>query len=90
MFIMRNQQTTMCRVSLFERKCVERAGRIRSTLERQLSAGTISSDVWDKTISFFTIKRALILHDGYGKCSRKAMRLIASAAEDVAPLCCQE
>uniref|UniRef100_A0A3Q3LF77 Si:ch73-21g5.7 n=1 Tax=Labrus bergylta TaxID=56723 RepID=A0A3Q3LF77_9LABR len=55
----------------------------------QLHTGASSSDVWDKTVSFFTVKKAFIFHNGYNKSSRDAMRLFPSPAEDVAPLCCQ-
>ncbi|CAG6021238.1 unnamed protein product [Menidia menidia] len=86
---MRNQHTTLCRISILERKCTDRAVKLCSALEGQLSSGTTSSDMWDKTVSFFTIKRAPIFHNGYSKSSREAMRRFPSPAEDVAPLCCQ-
>ncbi|AWP09423.1 Hypothetical protein SMAX5B_003249 [Scophthalmus maximus] len=86
---MRDQHTTMCKIMILERKCTDRAERLRSALESQLDAGVSGSDVWDKTVSFFAVKKALIFHNGYTKSSRKAMRLFPSPAEDVAPLCCQ-
>lgn len=79
----------MCKMMILERKCTDRAVRLRSALEGQLNAGVSSSDVWDKTVSFFTVRKALIFHNGYNKSSREAMRLFPSPAEDVAPLCCQ-
>ncbi|KAL7397952.1 hypothetical protein ABVT39_002203 [Epinephelus coioides] len=79
----------MCKMMVLERKCTDRAVRLRSALESQLITGVSSSDVWDKTVSFFTVKKALIFHNGYTKSSREAMRLFPSPAEDVAPLCCQ-
>ena len=78
----------MCKVSVLERKCTDRAVRLCSTLEGHLSTGMTSSDMWDKTVSFFAVKKALIFHNGYNKSSREAMRLFPSPAEDVAPLCC--
>ncbi|TMS16771.1 hypothetical protein E3U43_014064 [Larimichthys crocea] len=86
---MRDQHTTMCKMMILERKCSDRAVRLCSALESQLHTGVSSSDVWDKTVSFFTVKKALIFHNGYNKSSREAMRLFPSPAEDVAPLCCQ-
>ncbi|KAF1390687.1 hypothetical protein PFLUV_G00060600 [Perca fluviatilis] len=86
---MRDQHTTMCKVMVLERKCTDRAVRLRSALESQLDTGVSSSDVWDKTVSFFTVKKALIFRNGYTKSSREAMRLFPSPAEDVTPLCCQ-
>lgn len=79
----------MCKMMILERKCTDRAVRLRSALEGQLNAGVSSSDVWDKTVSFFTVRKALIFHNGYNKSSREAMRLFPSPAEDVTPLCCQ-
>ncbi|CAB1419393.1 unnamed protein product [Pleuronectes platessa] len=86
---MRDQHTTLCKMMKMERKCTDRAERLRSALESQLDSGVSSSDVWDKTVSFFTVKKALIFPNGYTRSSRKAMRLFPSPAEDVAPLCCQ-
>uniref|UniRef100_A0A3B5B6N8 Si:ch73-21g5.7 n=1 Tax=Stegastes partitus TaxID=144197 RepID=A0A3B5B6N8_9TELE len=78
-----------CKMMILERKCTDGAVRIRSTLESQLNAGMSGSDMWDKTVSFFTVKKAFIFHNGYNKSSREVMRLFPSPAEDVAPLCCQ-
>jgi len=79
----------MCRMMVLERKCTDRAARLRSAVESQLNTGVSSVDVWDKTVSFFTVKKAFIFHNGYTKSSREAMRLFPSPAEDVEPLCCQ-
>uniref|UniRef100_UPI0037E80590 uncharacterized protein n=1 Tax=Semicossyphus pulcher TaxID=241346 RepID=UPI0037E80590 len=86
-FTMRDQHTTICKIMILERKCTDRAVRLRSALESQLLTGSSSSDVWDKTVSFFSVKKALIFHNGFTKSSRDAMRLFPSPAEDVAPLC---
>lgn len=80
---------SLCKMMILERKCTDRAVRLRSTLESHLSTGMSSSDVWDKTVSFFTVKKAFIFHNGYTKSSREAMRLFPSPSEDVSPLCCQ-
>ncbi|KAM3617114.1 uncharacterized protein V6R79_002411 [Siganus canaliculatus] len=74
---------------ILERKCSDRAARLHSAVQSQLSAGVSSSDVWDKTVSFFTVKKALIFHNGFNKYSKEAMRLFPAPADDVAPLCCQ-
>ncbi|KAG7519464.1 hypothetical protein JOB18_009337 [Solea senegalensis] len=86
---MRDQHTTMCKMMVLERKCTDKAVRLRSVLESQLDSGVSSSDMWDKTVSFFAVKKALIFHNGFTKSSREALRLFPSSAEDVAPLCCQ-
>uniref|UniRef100_A0A3Q3XF15 Uncharacterized protein n=1 Tax=Mola mola TaxID=94237 RepID=A0A3Q3XF15_MOLML len=46
-------QRTMCKMMILERKCADRAVRLHSALESQLSAGMPGSDVWDRTVSFF-------------------------------------
>ncbi|XP_077461603.1 uncharacterized protein LOC144077606 [Stigmatopora argus] len=81
----------MCKVMLMERKCTDKAVRVRTALQRQLSAGmsSSSSDAWDRTVSFFAVKKALIFHNGYTKSSREALRVFPSSADDVTPLCCQ-
>lgn len=79
----------MCKIMSLERRCTDGAARLRTALENQVGAGISGSDVWDKTVSFFTVKKALLFHNGYTKSSREAMRLFPSPAEDVAPLCCQ-
>lgn len=78
---------SLCKMMTLERQCTDRAVRLKTAVESQLNSGVSRSDVWDKTVSFFTVKKALIFHNGYNKTSREAMRLFASAAEDVAPLC---
>lgn len=79
---------SVCKMMILERKCTDRAVRLRTALESQLNSTVSRSDVWDKTISFFTVRcKALIFHNGYNKTSREAMRLFPSPAEDVAPLC---
>uniref|UniRef100_A0A3Q2Y908 Si:ch73-21g5.7 n=1 Tax=Hippocampus comes TaxID=109280 RepID=A0A3Q2Y908_HIPCM len=78
-----------CKVMLMERKCTDKAARMHSALQRQLSAGVSGSgsDAWDKTVSFFAVKKALIFHNGYTKLSREALRAFPSPADDVNPLC---
>lgn len=75
---------------ILERRCTDRALKLRTALESQLSSGLSTSDVWDRTVSFFAVKKALIFHNGYNKSSREALRLFPSAAEDVLPLCWHE
>lgn len=78
---------SMCKVMVLERKCAGGAAKLRSALEGQLGAGVSTSDVWDRTLSFLAVKKALIFHNGYNKSSRETLRLFPSAAEDVLPLC---
>uniref|UniRef100_A0A3Q3AYX7 Si:ch73-21g5.7 n=1 Tax=Kryptolebias marmoratus TaxID=37003 RepID=A0A3Q3AYX7_KRYMA len=77
----------MCK--MLERKCTDKAQRLCSSLESQLSTGMSGSDMWDKTVSLFTVRKTFVFHNGYTKSSRDALRLLRSPAEDVAPPCCQ-
>lgn len=77
----------MGKVMILERRCTDRALKLRTAVESQLSGGVSTSDVWDRTLSFFAVKKALIFPNGYNKSSREAIRLFPSAAEDVLPLC---
>lgn len=77
------------KISTLERKCSHRAEKMESAVEGQLLAGGSGPDVWDKDVSFFSIKRAVIFHNGYNWSSREALRLFPRASEDTAPLCCQ-
>uniref|UniRef100_A0A3P8WTQ7 Si:ch73-21g5.7 n=1 Tax=Cynoglossus semilaevis TaxID=244447 RepID=A0A3P8WTQ7_CYNSE len=74
-----------CKVMALERKCTDKALRLRSALESQLDSGISTSDIWEKTTSLLTVKKALIFPNGFTKSSRDAMRLFPSPAEDVAP-----
>ena len=69
-----------------ERKCTDGVDRLRTVIESQLHNGVSSADVWDKTVSFFSVKRVVLFHNGYSKHSRETLRLFPSPAEDVAPL----
>lgn len=81
---------SMGKVMILERRCTDRALKLRTALESQLSGGLSTSDMWDRTVSFFAVKKALIFHNGYNKSSREALRLFPSAADDVLPLCWHE
>ena len=81
----------MCKMMSLERRCSDGAGKLRAALESQLLHSDLSgADVWDKTVAFFAVKKALLLSPGgYSKSSRDAIRFFPKASEDVAPLCCQ-
>lgn len=78
-----------CKILSLERKCSHGAEKMRSALEGQLLAGASGPDVWDRAVSFFSVKKAVIFHNGYNRSSREALRLFPRASEDTAPLCCQ-
>ena len=72
-----------------ERKCTDSVERLRSALEVQLHNGISSADIWDRTVSLFSVKRTPLFSNGYSKYSRDTLRFFPSAAEDVAPLSVQ-
>ncbi|TRY87063.1 hypothetical protein DNTS_009152 [Danionella cerebrum] len=72
-----------------ERKCSDGIDQILTLMEQRLHNGASPTDLWDKTISFFTPKKTLLFHNGYSKYSRETLRLFPDSAEDVAPLCVQ-
>lgn len=78
-----------CKILTLERKCSHRVERMRSAVEGQLLVGGSGPDVWDRAASFFSVKKALIFHNGYNRSSREALRLFPHASEDTVPLCCQ-
>ena len=70
-----------------ERVCSDGVVRLRTAMESQLHTGITSGDLWDKTVSFFAIKKVPLFPSGYTKHSREALRLFPSVAEeDVVPL----
>lgn len=44
------------------------------------------SPILEKTVSFFTPKKALVSPTGYSKCSRDMLRLFPAPEEDIVPL----
>uniref|UniRef100_A0A3B4CKV0 Si:ch73-21g5.7 n=1 Tax=Pygocentrus nattereri TaxID=42514 RepID=A0A3B4CKV0_PYGNA len=86
---MRDLQTR-CKLMSLERKCTDGVERLRTVLETQLHSNISHADLWGKTVSFFTPKKAPIFHDGYSKYSRETLRFFPAPAEDLAPLCFQQ
>lgn len=75
-----------CKLYSLERKCFSKMEKLKSTFEDHLHHGIPASDLLDKTVSFFSLKRALLLHTGYSRCSREILRLAPSPEQDVTPL----
>lgn len=75
-----------CKLYSLERKCFSKMEKLKSTFEDHLHHGIPASDILDKTVSFFSLKRALLLHSGYSRCSREILRLSLSPEQDVTPL----
>lgn len=73
-----------------ERRCTDGVERLKSILDTQMHGGISHTDLWDKTVSFFTPKKTLIFHDGYSKYSRETLRLFPAPDEDVIHLCFQQ
>ncbi|KPP59708.1 hypothetical protein Z043_122347 [Scleropages formosus] len=79
-----------CKILSLERKCSSGVGRLKTTIEGHLQNGIPSPDIWEKTLSFLSVKKAPLFHNGYSRCSREALRLFPEPADDVAPLCCRQ
>ncbi|KAK2885644.1 hypothetical protein QQF64_020938 [Cirrhinus molitorella] len=86
---MRDLQKT-CKMMSLERKCSDGVEQIMGVLEQRLHNGVSPTELWGKTVSFFTPKKTLLFHNGYSKYSRETLRLFPDSAEDVAPLCIQQ
>lgn len=75
-----------CKLMALERRCTDGVERLKT----QLYSGISHTDLWDKTVSFFTPKKTPIFYDGYSKYSRETLRLFPAPDEDVLPLCFQQ
>lgn len=60
--------------------------KLKSSFEDHLHHGIPASDILEKTVSFFSSKKALIFPSGYSRCSRELLRLSPSPDQDVTPL----
>ncbi len=76
-----------CKLHLLERKCSSGVEKLKALIGEHLHSGTPVSDLLDKSVSFLTLRKALLSHSGYSKYSRDILRLFPDAEEDVAPLC---
>ncbi|KAL6464928.1 hypothetical protein MHYP_G00272450 [Metynnis hypsauchen] len=85
-----NIQFARCKLHSLERKCFSKVEKLKSTLEEHLHNGIPTSDLLEKTVSFFTMKKTMVFPSGYSRCTRDILRLFPSPTEDVAPLCCQQ
>lgn len=79
-----------CKMMSLERKCSDGVEQMMGVLEQRLHNPVSPTDLWEKTVSFFTPKKTLLFHNGYSKYSRETLRLFPDSAEDVAPLCIQQ
>ncbi|KAI5093356.1 hypothetical protein C0J45_16494, partial [Silurus meridionalis] len=75
-----------CKLHSLERKCFSKVEKLKSSLEEHLHNGIPTSDLLEKTVSFFTMKKALVFHNGYSRCTRDILRRCPSPTEDVTPL----
>ncbi|KAJ8359362.1 hypothetical protein SKAU_G00158870 [Synaphobranchus kaupii] len=83
-------QRTRCKLLSLERQCSSSLERLKTTVVVQCQNGVPTMDVWEKALSLFTIRKAVLFHNGYSRCSRQALRLSHAPSEDVAPLCFQK
>ncbi|KAA0707529.1 hypothetical protein E1301_Tti014901 [Triplophysa tibetana] len=82
-------QHARCVLTCLERKCGNSLEKLKCALGEYLQNG-ISSDILERAVSFITLKRVLLSHDGYSKYSRDILRLFPDDTEDVAELCSEE
>ncbi|XP_072571023.1 uncharacterized protein [Paramormyrops kingsleyae] len=84
------EQSTRYKIRSLQRRCSVGVGRLKDVIEEHLHHGVSSLDIREKTLAFFTLRRALLLHNGYSRCSRDVLRLSPNPAEDVTPLFYQQ
>ena len=75
---------------MLERRCSIGVEKLKAILAEHLQNGIPTSDLLEKTASFFTLRKALLSHNGYSKCSRDILRLFPDSEDDLAPLCLQQ
>ncbi|KTG04732.1 hypothetical protein cypCar_00028911 [Cyprinus carpio] len=83
-------QHARCVLTCLERKCGNSLEKLRCALGEYLQNGIHTSDLLERAVSFITLKRVLLSHDGYSKYSRDILRLFPDHTEDVAALCSEE
>lgn len=81
--------SSRCKMMSLERKCSDGVEQMMDVLGQRMHNGVSPTDLWGKTLSFFTPKKTLLFHNGYSNYSRETLRLFPDSAEDVAPLCIQ-
>ncbi|XP_076879389.1 uncharacterized protein LOC143527897 [Brachyhypopomus gauderio] len=84
-----NVHHTRCKLHNLERKCFSKVEKLKSSLEH-LHNGIPTSDLLEKTVSFFTLKKAFIFPNGYSRCIRDILQLVSSTTEDITPLMWQQ
>ncbi|KAJ0023124.1 hypothetical protein NQD34_003023, partial [Periophthalmus magnuspinnatus] len=73
-----------CKLHVLERKCSSKLERLKALLEQHTQNGI--SELLDKTLSLFTLRKTILLHSGYSKYSQDILRLFSEAEDDVCPL----
>ncbi|KAF7662303.1 hypothetical protein LDENG_00238820 [Lucifuga dentata] len=81
------EQLFRCKLHMLERKCCNGVEKLKALIGEHLQNGIPVSDILEKTMSFLTLRRALLSHNGYSKYSRDILRLFPDSEKDVAPLC---
>lgn len=81
------EQLFRCKLHMLERKCSTGVEKLRVLIGEHLHNGIPASDILEKTVSFFTVRKALLSHNGYSRCTREFLRLSSTPDEDVVPLC---
>ncbi|TRY66783.1 hypothetical protein DNTS_009575 [Danionella cerebrum] len=77
-------------LSSLERKCGSSLEKLRCALGEYLQNGIQPSDLLERAVSFITLRRVLLSHEGYSRYSKELLRLFPEHTEDVAALLSEE
>ncbi|KAK7913438.1 hypothetical protein WMY93_013649 [Mugilogobius chulae] len=80
------EQLFGCKLHTLEKKCCSKLDKLKALLEQHTQTGLSLSELLDKTLSLFTLRKTILLHNGYSKYSRDILRLFPDAEEDLCPL----
>ncbi|KAK2874804.1 hypothetical protein Q8A67_021957 [Cirrhinus molitorella] len=75
-------QHARCVLTCLERKCGNSLEKLKCALGEYLQNGIHTSDLLERAVSFITLKRVLLSHDGYSRYSRDILRLFPDHTED--------
>lgn len=72
---------------MLEKKCFTGMEKLKVRFGDHLQDGISISHILDKTKSILTLRKPLLLNNGYSKCSRYISCLFTDTEEDLVPLC---
>lgn len=75
-----------CKLHTLERKSTPGVEKLRAVLGEHLQNGVLVSELLEKTLSFFSLRKAPLSHNGFSKYSRDILHLFPDAEDDVTPV----